>query len=510
MMKKSGKVYLVGAGPGDFGLLTLRGAEVLRFADVVVYDGLVNPKIVHLAEKAQKIHVGKYRLNPAKHYVDQKKINQLLVRLAKSGRVVVRLKGGDPFVFGRGGEEAIALAHANIPFEIIPGVSAGHAVPAYAGIPVTDRNLASSVLFVTAHENPHKSESSLDWDMIAKHSGTLVIFMGVQNLENVSKRIIAGGKAPSTLVSVIQWGTMPEQKTVSGTLVNISQAVEKEKLHSPALVIVGAVNQLRSKLKWYEKKVLFGKTVLVTRANHQASDFSRQLEMQGANVVEFPVIDILPPKSFKRLDECLKKENQFDWIIFTSVNAAQSVLTRMRKLNLDGRIFSSAKIAVVGESTKRYLFENNIIADLVPPEFSSESLFKMMRGLGLINGRRFFLPRTDIAPDILKKSLEMEGGRVNEVVAYRTVLAQKGVKSPLKKKVDELLKSGKIDFIAFTSASTVRNFFEVFRQNKDFLKAKLVSIGPVTSDAIRKLGFRPYREAKDHTISGLVKVITHG
>ncbi len=503
--KKIGTVYLVGAGPGDPGLLTLRGAKLLGEADAVVYDGLVSPSILSFSARAEKIYAGKYRAQPSKHYVDQKKINQLLVSLAKKGKKVIRLKGGDPFIFGRGGEEALYLKRNGIPFEIVPGVSAGYGVPAYAGIPVTDRDHASLVTFVTAHENLSKSKSSIDWSVLAKLSGTLVVFMGVQNLGPVAANLIQCGKPKRTLVSVIEWGTTARQKTVSGTLEDIAEKVLKAGLHSPALTVVGEVNAFRKSLGWFEKKPLFGKTILLTRASAQARSLKELIEENGADALEFSAIEILPPSDFAPLDKALLQMRDYDWILFTSVNGAQSVFNRIAFLKKDARIFSRTRVAAIGETTRLFLEQKGICPDLMPERYTSEALAAALKKSCLIQGKRFLLPRTDIAPAFLRDFLKKEGGLVTEVTAYRTV---SGPKNNQKKQVEDALKRGKIDYITFTSASTVKHFFEAFgKAALRRIKSRLVSIGPVTSDAIRSYGYRPYREAKEHTIPGIIEVL---
>lgn len=503
--KKTGTVFLVGAGPGDPGLLTLRGAALLAKADVVVYDGLVSPSLLDLAPRAEKIYAGKYRTHPSKHYVDQPKINKLLVSFAKKAKQVVRLKGGDPFVFGRGGEEALYLSKHRIPFEVVPGVSAGYGVPAYAGIPVTERDHASSVTFVTAHENILKSESSIDWKALAQLSGTLVIFMGTQNLKAVMDRLIALGKSAKTLVSVIEWGTTPHQRTVSGNLKDIAAKVKKAGLHSPALTVIGKVNALRPSLKWFEEKPLFGKTVLLTRANRQARGMKTILEENGAVALEYPAIEILPPRNYAELDRALLEMKGYHWIVFTSVNGVEAVFDRLAHLRKDARFFAQTRIAAIGETTRAFLTEKGLRPDLMPERYTSEALAQAFKKNYPIRGQQFLLPRTDIAPPFLKEFLEDEGGFVKEVIAYRTV---QGPQNSRKKQIEEALKKGKIDYITFTSASTVKHFVEaVGKGTLRRIKTRLISIGPVTSDAIRGYGLKPYREAEEHTIPGIIEVL---
>ncbi len=503
MKKKNhkGKVILVGGGPGDPGLLTLKGREALERADTVVYDWLVNATLLKLAPKAEKIFVGK---KGGAHSKEQSQINPLLLQLARRGKFVVRLKGGDPFIFGRGGEEASFLAKKKIPFEVVPGVSAGTGVPAYAGIPVTDRRFASQVTFVTGHEDPTKPESEVDWKRLASLKGTLVSFMGVKNLSRIVKALIAGGKSARTPAAVVEWGTLPAQRTVVGTLKDIVKKTQKAKLESPALAIIGEVVKLRRKLAWFEKRPLWGKTVLVTRARSQASELVRKLSERGAQIVEYPTIEILPPSDWRPIEKAVKRLSRFDWVIFTSANGVQFFFERMEHLKKDARIFGGLKVAAIGEATAQALREKGIQADLVPRDFTTLDLFKSLKNAGQIRGRKFLLARADIAPPELKNLLEKEGGHVLEIEAYRTQPVQER-----KKEILEWLRKGRIDYVTFTSSSTVRNFFASlplkFRKKS---KADLISIGPVTSRTLREYGLKPAREARVHTISGLVDAVT--
>lgn len=503
-MPSKGKVYLVGAGPGDPGLLTLRGASLLQSADVVVYDGLVHPGVLEKAGYAQKIYAGKYRIRKDQHYVDQSKINQLLVQLARQGKKVVRLKGGDPFIFGRGGEEASYLYEHGIPFEVVPGVTAGYAVPAYAGIPVTDRRAASYVTFVTAHENPQKSGSSVNWAQLARLEGTLVVFMGVQNLAQVAEALIGFGKSSSTLVSVIQWGTWPKQQVVTSSLGSIASEVQKAGLSSPAITIIGDVNQFREELQWFEKKPLFGKTILVTRAQRQSGSLKAGLEDHGAHVLEFPVIDILPPKTWKPVDRAIWQCDQYDWLVFTSVNGVEYFFNRLSFLKQDCRALSGISIAVIGEATAEALKEKGLCPDLMPADFTSEALVRAFAKRSL-KGKRFLLARTDIAPQFLQQALKKQGAQVEEITVYRTA----GIRnSQTKKELEKWISERKINAVTFTSASTVDHFFRCLSARaRKLLNAKLISIGPVTSQALRKYGRKPSGEAKVHTIAGLVEAV---
>lgn len=532
--QKKGKVFLIGAGPGDPGLLTLRGAEALEGAQVVVYDRLVSPALLDFARNAEKIFVGKKGGDP---FTPQDQINKILLRAVRNGKKVARLKGGDPFIFGRGGEEANFLATHRIPFEVIPGISAGTGAPAYAGIPLTDRRFSSEVLFVTAHENPAKNEFEIDWEKIASMKGTLVLFMGVQNLQETVKILIRYGKSKNTPVAVIERGTYSNQRVITGNLGNILKKASHEEIESPALTVIGNVVRLRSKLDWFSAKQrgpLLGKNVLVTRGRSQAKELVRRLNGAGAKVIEFPTIEILPPADYHQMDREIARIDQYDWVIFTSANGVHHFFERMRSLGKDARIFSKAKIAVIGDATAQALLGRGIRADLIPKRFTSEELFKALKTKDEIRDQSFLLARADIAPPDLRKALEKEGAQVVEIVAYRTKKPSTGG-AALCLRSDEslrgtaslcgrpvqgdhaglslytLIKKNKIDYITFTSSSTVRNFFSLIPPalHKN-LRSRFVSIGPVTSQTLREYGFNPQREAKIHTIEGLVDTLCNG
>jgi len=541
MNKKKGKVYLIGAGPGDAGLLTLKGAEILRAADCVVFDWLVNPAILEWAGQAEKIYAGKnikfkkkamsspgltrgssrldsrFRGNDKSlKYIEQDETNSLLVRLAKAGKTVARLKGGDPFIFGRGGEEASYLKKRGIPFEVVPGISAGYAVPAYAGIPVTDRRFASLVTFVTAHENPAKTEASVDWRKLAGIGGTLVSFMGVRTLPAVVSSLIEGGRPAKTPAAVIEWGTLPRQRMVTGTLKNIVRLVREKKIESPAVTVIGEVARLSKELAWFHPgkmgangcraaSPLMGKTVLITRARAQASSLREALEKEGARVLEFPAIKILPPESWQPLDSAIAEIRSFHWLLFTSVNGVESFFGRLAHLRRDSRWLAPVRIGVIGEATEKALESFGLRADLMPKRFTSEALLAELSRAGAVKGQSFLLPRTDIAPDYLRREIEKRGGRVTEVVAYRTVPSRSAQE---KRALENWLKTGRVDYVTFTSSSTVKNFFEALpRSQRRRLAPRLVSIGPVTSQTLRSYGCRPHLEAREHSIPGLVNTL---
>jgi uroporphyrinogen III methyltransferase/synthase len=496
-----GTVYLVGAGPGDPGLLTLKGAECLGRADVVVYDRLVNPRLVELAApSAQRIGVGK---TPGKRPIGQDAINDLLVRKARSGKTVCRLKGGDPFVFGRGGEEALRLADEGIPFEVVPGVTSAVAAPAYAGIPVTHRGLASSVAFVTGSEDPTKPESSVDWAALGKGAETLVILMGARNLAQIADALVAGGRDPQTPLAVVNWGTYPRQTVLEVTLDEARRPDFAQKVQPPVVVVVGQVAALRGRLRWFERKPLFGKRIVVTRPWAQAAALARLLEELGAETIELPVIRVEPLADFRKLDAALRRLGSFDWAVFTSANGVRACFERLAALGKDARAFGGVRVAAIGEATAGELAGRGIVPDFVPAHYTSEAIAQAFRRRR-IKGVRFLLPRADIAPDELPRALRAKGARVTAVAAYRTVQAK-----PEKNVVDALATAG-ADLVTFTSASTVRGFVELAtRIGRRGLPSKLAcaSIGLETTKAAAAHGLEVAIEAETHTVAGLVEAI---
>lgn len=502
MTKKVGTVYLVGAGPGNPKLITVCGRELLESCNVVIYDSLISKSLLDHAKHALKIYAGKSR-QKGKH-VDQAKIEKWMIHYAKQGKSVVRLKGGDPFIFGRGGDEALALSEAGISFEIVPGVTAAVGAAAYAGIPMTHRRMASDVTFITAHEDPNKADSRIDWKSAASQKGTLVIYMGVEKLEHVAERLIKLGKSAVTPAAVIQWGTMPQQKTLTGTLGNIAKAAKASRIQSPAMVVIGEVVTLRKQLAWFEEKPLFGKTVVVTRPRRQAGALAELLENQGARVVEIPTVEIGPVRNWKKVDRAIRQISKYTWIIFTSENGVQYFMKRLEKINLDARKLSSVKIAAVGPGTSKKLSEYSLKADFVPKTYSTEGLFQGLKRKKLIRKNRFLLVRTTIATDVLSKSIEKEGGFASELPIYETRKLKLN-RAKVKKAVEA------VDYVTFTSASTANNFFSLFsaRELKQ-LKSRYVSIGPVTSEAIRSFKVPVYKEAKPYTIPALVSAISNG
>lgn len=497
----AGKVYLIGGGPGDPGLLTLRGRDVLAAADVVVYDRLIPEELLrHARPEAETIYVGK---QPGKHSMKQPEITALLVDLAKRPARVVRLKGGDPFVFGRGGEEALALAREGIAFEVVPGVSAGVAVPAYAGIPVTHRGLASNFGMITGHEEPGKEESDLDYAALARWGGTLEFFMGVGNLPEICRQLIDNGLDDTTPAAIIQQGATPRQRTVVGTLATLPTLAEQADIRPPALTVIGSVVGLRDKLVWYESRPLFGKSIVVTRARAQASRLSAALRELGAEVVEMPSIKIEPPEDPTPLRNALQDLEQFDWTIFTSVNAVDSVFETLRASGRDARAFAGGNVCAIGPATRAALAANGILADAQPPKYICTSIVETLAARESLSGKRILAPRADIAPPDLVDLLGAQGADVTEVTAYRTLPDCSGAQA-----VIERIRANDLDWITFTSSSTVRNFLTAVPA--DLLTGsgtRLVSIGPSTSETLREFGLEPSAQADPFTIDGVVNAV---
>lgn len=496
-----GTVYLVGAGPGDPGLLTLKGKQCLERADVIYYDALVGEDILQYCRpQAEKFYVGK---RAAQHSVPQEDMNHLLVEAAQSGKTVVRLKGGDPFVFGRGGEEALHLAEAGIPFEIVPGVTSALAAAAYAGIPITHRAHSSSVKIITGHEDPTKDESALDWPHIAADHGTLVFLMGMENLEAIATRLISEGKSPATPVACIRYGTRPDQRTVTGTLADIAQRVQEAGLTSPAAIVVGSVVSVREKLNWFETRPLFGRRILITRTRQQASQLAGRLEELGAWCLLFPVIRIEPPEDYGPLDRALTALADYHWMIFTSANAIPPLLERLKARGLDLRALAGVKLAAIGPATREALEALHLKVDLCPREYTAEGLLEAFSGHDL-NGKALLIPRALEAREVLPEVLRERGARVEVVAAYRTLPNVPGA-GPAR----ELLEAGEVDFITFASSSTVRHFHELVGHTLPGGSggAKVVCIGPITAATARELGYRVDAVPEEYTIPALVQAI---
>ena len=495
-----GKVYLIGAGPGDPGLITVSGLRRLREADVIVYDRLVDRRLLKEAGvDAELLYVGK---GPGDRAMEQEEINRTLVSKSLGGKAVARLKGGDPFVFGRGGEEAQALARAGVPFEIVPGVTSAIAAPAYAGIPLTHRELASSFTVVVGNEDPSKEESAVAWDALARVGGTLVVLMGWSELEKITRTLIKHGMAPSTPVALVRWGTEPCQRTVTGTLEDAVRQGAEAGLSPPVVAVIGPVVELRRELRWFDDRPLFGKRVLVTRSRNQASVLSEMLSVEGAEPVELPAIEIARAEDYHRLDTAISSLDSYDWVIFTSVNGVEAFFDRVRVAGLDSRALGGLKVAAIGPATAGALEQRGIVADVIPPEYVSESVVEALKPLGM-KGARVLLPRADIGREELADGLAGEGARVDQVAAYRTVVPEDSRGRAL-----ELLKGGSIDLVTFTSSSTVANLLNLLDEDITLLdRIPVACIGPITERTARDRGLRVDIVAQEYTIAGLVLAI---
>lgn len=491
---KVGTVYLVGAGPGDAGLLTIRAAELLARADVVVIDALVSKEIAaRIPKAAEVVYAGK---RAAAHTLPQDQINQLLVDEAKKGRTVVRLKGGDPFVFGRGGEEAEELIAAGVPVEIVPGISSAIAGPAYAGIPVTHRSYATSVTLVTAHEADSGS-TGIRWPALAQLDGTIVFMMGFANLPNIVHRLMESGMPPDRGCAVISKGTRYDQRTVAGTLRNIEILVSEAKLETPALIVVGDVVKLHETINWFESKPLFGKRIVVTRAREQASELKRLFEESGANVLQFPTIEIAPPATWDSLDRAVA--TRYDWVIFTSVNGVAAWFERLFASGRDVRALAGTKVAAVGQATAAELRTRGIQPDVVPERFISTDLLPVLAADQ--RGVRTCVVRAAEGRDELIEELRRRGGEVELAVAYQTKAADYDLGE-----LRELIAADAIDVVTFTSASTVDHFFGPLtddERRRVNARALLASIGATTSEAIRRYGKEPDVVASQATVAAL-------
>ena len=491
----TGIVYIVGAGPGDSKLITLKGVECLQRADVVIYDLLLNDALLgHCPAHTEKIKAPDPRLRTTR----QDELNHLLVEHAKSGKTVVRLKGGDPYIFGRGGEEAVALREAGIPFEVVPGITSAIAASAYAGIPVTHRDYASSVAFVTGHSAALRPDSNINWAHLATAVDTLVVYMGVAHLRQIVERLITHGRDPKTPVSLVRVGTTPQQHVVQGTLTDIAQKVEAVQLKSPAVIVVGEVNRLRDQLRWFDTKPLFGKRILVTRARAQVSEFANLLAANGGEVIQFPTIKIQPLE-----DVNIPAPNAYDWVIFTSVNAVEIFYERLRENGKDARTFGESKICAVGVKTVDALNTIGIHPDFVPAHASGSAI---ATEIGDVRGKKILLPRAKIATADLPNGLREKGAQVDDVPLYNTVK----VTSENSETIEADLLNGSIDCVTFTSSSTVTNFLEMFPAHTAaalLANVKVAVIGPTTQKTAVECGVHVDVVAKETSVESLVEAI---
>ena len=515
-MRNKGKVYLVGAGPGSPDLITLKGIRCLQQAEVVIYDRLVSPRLLgYVPQGAEIIYAGK---SSRRHILKQDEINRLLVKKAKQGKTVIRLNCGDPFLFGRGAEEALFLARHKIAFEVVPGVSSATAVPAYAGIPLTHRDYTSSVGIFTGHEEPEKEDTHIYWEKIAKGLGTLVFLMGVENLSRVVKNLLSAGRPKHTPCCLIQRGTYPEQKSLTADLAAISEKAKAAGFKPPSILVVGEVVDLRKKLNWFESKPLFGKRILLTRPAEGENSLSELLEARGAFSVQFPVLAVKPLDDYRALDASIKQIKDFHWLIFTSQNGVNFFKQRLAHLRKDARSLSGIKIAAIGPRTKMALEAIGLSADLEPAQYCQEGLIECFKKIK-IKGQNILIIRAQEARDVLPLGLREKGAKVTVVPAYKAVITQA---APSLRYRDYLgtFRPGQVrpaargfkdfDVIIFTSSSCVRNFFQIFSVRafqKLIKKPLLASIGPITSGQLKRLGLKPDIQARSYTFEGLTRAI---
>lgn len=497
-----GKVYIVGAGPGDVGLFTIKGLKYLQKAEVVIYDFHLNAQILnYIDHNAEFIYAGK---RGGQHTMTQDQINSTLVEKAMEGKIICRLKGGDPFVFGRGGEEAEVLSNEGIEFEVVPGISSAIAAPAYAGIPLTHREYSSSLAIVPGYEDVTKKESSIDWSKLATGVGTIVFLMAIKNIDQVCKNLIENGRKSDTPVAVIRWGTRADQTTIVGDLSTIPDLVKENEIKPPAVMVVGEVVRLRERLQWYEKKPLFGKRILVTREHTEG--FAR-LEELGAEILEFHTIRILPPADWKSLDSSIDKIDSYDWLIFTSGNGVKFFFQRLFEQGRDIREMKGIKICAVGSKTASAINKYGIKVDMIPEKFNAEGLIKsFMEVYGEVGlkGVRFLLPRAEVAREIFPDKVRELGGKIDIPVTYRS-----DKPDFLGKRLKRFFREGKISVATFTSAATFNNFFEILGKEADALlkDVTIAVIGPVTAKAIEKRGLKVSIMPEEATINAMVNEI---
>ena len=493
-----GKIFLIGAGPGDPALITIKGVRAIEEADCIIYDFLANSRLLdHAQPGTERIYVGK---KGAANVITQKEITALIIKKAKAGKTVARLKGGDPFIFGRGAEEAEEIIDAGLQFEIIPGVTSAIAAPAFAGIPLTHRELSSAVTFITGQEDPIKERTNIAWDRLSTGRGTLVFLMGWKNLPLIRKKLLANGWDPETPVALVRWGTMTRQQSVTGTLGEIVKLSKEAEMLPPMVIVVGEVVNLREKLDWFESRPLFGKRVLVTRTAEQAGTFSAQLENRGAEPVNFPTIKTVDPPSWKECDRAIKRLSTYDWAIFTSVNGVKYFIKRLKKLGLDVRELKGVKLCAIGPQTAMAIKELGIGVDLVPKKFIAEAVLEAFGRRG-IKGKRFLLPRALKAREILPIEINRLGGHIDVAPVYKTIRPRSGVAE-----IRKSFGAGEINAVTFTSSSTVTNFAAMFKRGEaaELLKGSQVAcIGPVTAATAKELGFSVEIMAKEYTMPGL-------
>jgi uroporphyrinogen III methyltransferase/synthase len=498
------KVYLIGAGPGDPGLFTLKGKDILGKADVVVYDYLANEALLDFARKdAERLYVGK---KGGDHTLSQDGINALIVSKAKEGKTVARLKGGDPYMFGRGGEEAEELLAAGIPFEVVPGVTSGIAGPAYAGIPLTHRAHSSSVTFITGHEDPTKPDTAHDWQALARSASTLVFYMGMKNLPDISRKLIDAGMSAATPAALVRWGTTGRHRSLVSTLGSLPEEAVRHGFSAPSLIVVGSVVSLHDSLNWFEQRPLYGKGVVVTRAREQASDSAALFEELGANVIQFPTIEIKPLDDYSQVREAIRNLAQYRMLIFTSVNGVRLFREQLAACGLDCRAFAGRIVAAIGPATAAALRDLGVTPDFVPQKYVAESVaegLKAVYGESLV-GMRVLLPRAREARDVLPETLREAGAQVDVLPVYETVPSK-----ARKEEVLEKLEAGEIHCITFGSSSTVTNFLSLIPAAtlKQYPALKLACIGPVTAATLEQAGLTCHIQPEDYTIPGLAAAL---
>src|SRR5437870_5517982 len=495
---ENGKVYLVGAGPGDLGLVTLRAKECIERAEAIVYDHLANPEILSWArDDVEIIYAGK---EAGQHSLSQQEINALLIEKARAGKDVVRLKGGEPFVFGRGAEEARAIVDAGIEFEIVSGITSAIAGPAYAGIPMTHRAENSHITFFTGHEDPAKTESAIDYAALAKLGGTQVMLMGMKRLGSIAREMLEQGVRNDLPVALVRWATTGRQETLTGTLQNIAQRAVASGFEAPAVAVFGEVVALSESLNWYENRPLSGKRIVVTRTRKQASALSNKLRALGAQVVELPTIRIEPPSDLRAFAELVQDAHVYNWIIFTSANGVDAFFEIFFKLYDDAREIGGARIAAIGPTTAQRVKDFHLHVDLQPEKFVAEALLKQFQKEGSIENLRFLLVRAEKTRDVLPRGLSALGAIVDEAFAYRTVPETRDTTGARRQLAKEAA-----DLITFTSSSTVENFLALGLPWPTGMQ--VASIGPITSKTARDHGLKIDVEAHQHDIDGLVQVI---
>ncbi len=495
-----GKVYIVGAGPGDIGLLTIKGLRALQKAEVVVYDFHLNAQVLnYINHDAEFIYAGK---RGGSHSMSQEEINQTLIRKAREGKTVCRLKGGDPFIFGRGGEEAEALSNDGIDFEVIPGVSSVSAAPAYAGIPLTHRSYSSSFAVVPGYEDPLKGESSINWEKLSTGVGTLVFLMAVKNVAFISRRLIENGRSPDTPVAVIRWGTRADQKTIVSDLKNIADVIKEKDISPPAVMVVGEVVRLRDSLLWFEKKPLFGHRILVTREHSGGFEAMEEL---GAEIVEFPTIKIVPPSDFSGLDRAIEMIETYNWLIFTSVNGVGFFFRRFFEKGRDIRDMKGIRICAIGTRTGSEINKYGLKVDLVPEEFNAEGLISaIVQKSGSAKGLKFLLPRAEVGREILPEKIRELGGEIDVVTAYRAIRPD-----TQGRRLKRFLREGKITIATFTSAATFNNFVSIMGDDTHELlrDVAIAVIGPVTKSAVERVGLKVSIMPEKATVEAMSKEI---